>query len=311
MINHLQCFVESADTGSFSAAGRRLALTSAAVGKNVTSLENQLGVRLFQRSTRKLTLTESGALFLEEVRSGLATIQMAMDNLGVSAQQPSGTLKVSMGTHFGMHYLLPLMDEFLSCYPHLRPDWQFDNRKVDLIGERFDAAIGGGFELAQGVVARELAPSHSILAASSAYLARTQPFIEPEDLSHGKGIRIRSPQTGRIRNLVLRDSQDRQSAIILPVHITVNEPWACCQAAVMGLGIAVASLPNLLPYLESGQLVRVLPNWYADNGSLSLYFPTHKMLPAKTRVFVDFIIKKFREQQLSRKFDARLMFSER
>jgi DNA-binding transcriptional LysR family regulator len=111
-----------------------------------------------------------------------------------------------------------------------------------------------------------------------------------------------------VRNFILRDSQDRQAAISLPERMTFNEPEACCQAAVMGLGIAVASLPNLLPYLESGRLVRVLPNWYAENGTLSLYFPTHKMLPAKTRVFVDFVMEKFREQQLSRRFDARIMF---
>jgi len=225
-----------------------------------------------------------------------------------AVSSPSGPLKVSVGTHFGIHYLLPLLDEFLGRYPLIRPDWEFDNRKIDLIGERFDAAIGGGFELPQGIVARELAPAHTVLAASPAYLASKPAFVEPEDLAFGEGIRIRSPQTGRVRNFILRDSQDRQAAISLPERMTFNEPEACCEAAVMGLGIVVASLPNLLPYLESGRLVRVLPNWYAENGSLSLYFPTHKMLPAKTRVFVDFVIEKFREQQLSRRFDARIMF---
>jgi|SRR5471030_18708 len=308
MINHLECFVESADTGSFSAAGRRLALTSAAVGKNVTTLEAQLGVRLFQRSTRKLTLTEAGERFLLEVRGSLASIQRAMSSLDRSAQHPSGSLKVSVGTHFGLHYLLPLLDEFLTRYPLIRPDWEFDNRKIDLIGERFDAAIGGGFDLPQGVVARELAPAHVVLAASPAYLASKPPFLEPDDLIHGDGIRIRSPQTGRVRNFTLRDHQDRQAAISLPERMTFNEPEACCRAAVMGLGIVTASMPNVLPYLENGQLVRVLPGWYAENGSLSLYFPTHKMLPAKTRVFVDFVIEKFREQQLSLRFDARRMF---
>ncbi|OWS75432.1 LysR family transcriptional regulator [Pantoea sp. VS1] len=308
MINQLECFVVSADTGSFSAAGRRLALTSAAVGKNVTKLEAQLGVRLFQRSTRKLTLTEAGERFLLEVRDGLASIKTAVNSLDCSEQHPSGSLKVSVGTHFGIRYLLPLLEEFLGRYPRIRPDWEFDNRKIDLIGERFDVAIGGGFELPYGVVARELAPSHIVLAASPAYLAAKPPFVEPEDLARGEGIRIRSPQTGRVRNLTLRDSQNRQASISLPERMTFNEPEACCQAAVIGLGVAVASLPNLLPYLESGRLLRVLPNWYAENGSLSLYFPTHKMLPAKTRVFVDFVIEKFREQHLSSRFDARIMF---
>lgn len=308
MINHLECFVASADTGSFSAAGRRLALTSAAVGKNVTSLEEKLGVRLFQRSTRKLTLTEAGEQFLLEVRGSLTTIQMAINGLDSRAQHPSGSLRVSVGTHFGIHYLIPLVGEFLARYPLIRPDWEFDNRKIDLIGERFDAAIGGGFDLPQGVVARELAPAHTILAASRSYLATKPSFNEPGDLAYADGIRIRSPQTGQVRNITLRDSRDRQAAITLPERMTFNEPAACCEAAAKGLGIVIASLPNVLPYLESGQLVRVLPNWYAENGSLSLYFPTHKMLPAKTRVFVDFIVEQFRIQRLSQKFDARLSF---
>ena len=168
MLVHLDCFVISADTGSFSAAARQLGLTSAAVGKNVTTLETELGVRLFQRSTRKLMLTEAGERFLQEVRGGLTTVKMAMQGLSTSTERPSGTLKVSMGTYFGMHFILPLLVEFLARYPDIEPDWEFDNHKIDLIGERFDAAIGGGFDLPQGIVARELAPVHAVLAASPA-----------------------------------------------------------------------------------------------------------------------------------------------
>lgn len=306
MLVHLDCFVISADTGSFSAAARQLGLTSAAVGKNVTTLETQLGVRLFQRSTRKLMLTEAGERFLQEVRGGLTTVKMAMQGLSTSTESPSGTLKVSMGTFFGMHFILPLLAEFLELYPDIQPDWEFDNRKIDLIGERYDAAIGGGFELPQGIVARELAPVHAVLAASPAYLRQHPPFLEPDDLTRGHGIRIRSPQTGRIRNYMLRNAAGQQSPVGLPLRMTFNEPEACCRAAVMGLGMVMGNMPDLLPSLENGDLVRVLPDWYAEAGGIFLYFPTHKLLPAKTRVFVDFIIGKFREHQIARRIDARL-----
>lgn len=150
----LECFIRSAEVGSFAEAARRLSLTPAAVGKHVAQLEARLGVRLFQRSTRKLTLTEAGQRFLGEVSDSFRTIQYAVANLASAEGQPAGSLRVSMGTVFGRLYVLPLLGEFLRRYPAITPDWHFDNRQVDLIGQGFDAAIGGGFELPPGVISR-------------------------------------------------------------------------------------------------------------------------------------------------------------
>ena len=152
----IECFVRSAEGGSFAEAARHLSLTPAAVGKSVAKLEARLGVRLFQRSTRRLTLTEAGKLFLDEVSGSLTTIQNAVANLASAEGRPVGTLKVSMGTVFGNRYVVPLLGTFMQRFPDISPDWHFDNRQVDLIGQGFDAAIGGGFELPQGVVARKL-----------------------------------------------------------------------------------------------------------------------------------------------------------
>ncbi|QUY47415.1 LysR family transcriptional regulator [Serratia plymuthica] len=305
MLGYLECFVSSAENGSFSAAGRKLGISSAAVGKNVTRLETLLGVRLFQRNTRKLTLTEEGERFLQEVSGGLQSIQCAMKGVSSSGGIAAGTLKVSMGTAFGLHFVMPLLPAFLSRYPSIVPDWHFDNRKVDMIGEHFDAAIGGGIELAQGMIARELAPAHGILVASPDYLRRHPPLEQPEQLANHAGIFIRSPQTGRIRNLPLRNADNEQRAPLMTISMTVNEPEAAARAAEMGLGIALISMPNALPYLESGRLVRVLPVWYVDRGSVYLYFPTAKFLPSKTRVFVDYITEQFHLQKLAARFDAR------
>lgn len=305
MLGHLECFVSSAENGSFSAAGRKLGISSAAVGKNVTKLENLVGVRLFQRNTRKLILTEQGERFLQEVSGGLLTIQCALKGLSSGGGVPVGTLKISMGTTFGMTYVLPLLGEFLERYPAIIPDWNFDNRQVDLIGDKFDAAIGGGFELPQGIIARELAPSHSILVASADYLRRFDAITLPEQLNGCAGIRIRSPQTGRVSATPLRNGDNEQRALSLPIKMTVNEPEAASRAAEMGLGVALISMPHALPYLESKRLVRVLPEWYVDRGGIYLYFPTTKFLPTKTRVFVDYITERFHQQQLAKRFDAR------
>jgi len=307
-LSSIECFVRTTEAGSFSEAARRLGLTAAAVGKNVARLESNLGVRLFQRSTRSLKLTEAGELFLNEVSGSLATIQNAVANLADANGQPTGTLKVSLGNAFGREHIVPLLGDFLAQYPAIVPDWHFDNRAVDLIAEGFDAAIGGGFDLPPGLVARELARAHVVLTASKNYLDGKPAIEHPDQLRDHAGIYIRSPQTGRIRPFALINSKNtrnnEQIPINMSVRITMSDPAASLEAAEQGLGIAVTSLPNALPYLKSNRLVRVLPDWYADAGTLSLYFSAQKLLPAKTRAFVDFIVAHFRKQKLAQCFSA-------
>jgi DNA-binding transcriptional LysR family regulator len=300
----LECFVRSAEAGSFSEAARRLGMSSAAVGKNVARLEIELGVRLFHRSTRSLTLTEAGRRFLEEVSGGLASIQSAVANLASAEGQPAGVLKVSMGNGFGRTYMVPMLAPFLARYPAIAPDWHFDNRQVDLIREGFDAAIGGGIELPPGLVARELAPAHRVLVAAPTFQDDKPKLLSPSDLAAFDGIYIRSPQTGRIRTWPLRNRSNQQAAVTMRVRMTMSDPEAACESAQQGLGIALVSLPNALPYLHSGALVRVLPDWYADGGALSLYFAAQKLLPAKTRVFVDYVVEHFRAHKLAKLFSA-------
>lgn len=303
-LSSIECFVRAAEAGSFAEAARRLGLTPAAVGKNVARLESNLGVRLFLRSTRRLTLTEAGERFLAEVSGGLASIQGAVANLASSQGQPAGTLKVSMGMAFGRDYILPHLADFLARYPAIVPDWHFDNRPVDLVGEGFDAAIGGGFELPQGVIARQLAPAHRVLLASRDYLDNHAAIESPADLARHEGILIRSPQTGRVRSWPLRTRDDRQAAFELKLRMAMSDPEAACHAAAQGLGVTLVSTVHALPYLKRGTLERVLPDWYVDTGSLSLYFSAQKLLPAKTRVFVDFIVERFRQQKLAEQFNA-------
>jgi len=264
----------------------------------------RLGVRLFQRSTRRLALTEAGKLFLAEVSGSLTTIQNAVANLASAEGRPVGTLKVSMGTVFGNRYVVPLLGAFMERFPDISPDWHFDNRQVDLIGQGFDAAIGGGFELPQGVVARKLAPAHRVLVASPGYLAKRPPVREPEDLSRCKGILIRSPQTGRIRSWQLTSVEREHRPLVLKPGMTMSDSEAACCASAQGLGIALVSMPMAVPFLDSGDVVRVLPDWYVDDGNISVYYAEHKLLPGKTRAFVDFIIEQFAEKKLGQRFSA-------
>jgi len=197
-----------------------------------------------------------------------------------------------------------MLPAFLARYPAVQPDWHFDNRKVDLIAEGLDAAIDGGTELSPGVVARELAPAHVVAVASPAYLEGKPGPSEPGDLAQLEGIVMRSAHSGRLRERVLQSRTGAEAVLALKPRIVLSDPEAICRAALLGLGVALVAMPHALPHLERGTLVRLLPDWYADAGPISLYFAAQRLLPAKTRVFVDFVVEAFRQQRLAERFSA-------
>lgn len=302
---NLESFVRSAETGSFSAAGRRLALTPAAVSRNVAHLERNLGVRLFQRSTRGLMLTEAGERFLQSVQGGLDSIQGAIADITVNAGQPSGVLKLTAAPGLGIEYLLPLMPEFLERYPAVIPDWTFDNRPLDLIAGGFDAAIGGGFDLPLGMVARELARIHVIAVASPAFMQGKNRPKDPAELSEFAGLAMRSALNNRVRTHVMRNGAGVEVTAVQKPIMFMNDPDAVCRAALLGLGVCLMAMPYALTHLKSGALEWLLPDWHCDFGPISLYFASQKLLPAKTRVFVDFVTEAFRTQKLAEVFSGK------
>jgi DNA-binding transcriptional LysR family regulator len=301
---NLEAFVRSAEHQSFSEAARHLGLTPAAVSRNVAMLEKNLGVRLFQRSTRKQMLTETGARLLRSIGGNLDALQSAISEIGTENEAPAGILRVSLSPTVGIMHILPLLPAFLAQYPNVKPEWHFENRQVDLVAENYDAAIGGGFELSPGIISRTLAPAHIIAVASPAYMAQQAAPGGPADLAAHRGIVMRSLRTGRIRRWTLRNADGLEAPGSLPETIVVNDPAAMREAALLGLGVALVALVDVLPNLERGDLVRVLPRWYADAGSISLYYASGKLMPARTRTFVDFVADAFRRERLAERFTA-------
>ncbi|OCP09421.1 MULTISPECIES: LysR family transcriptional regulator [unclassified Ensifer] len=303
---NLESFVRSAEHAGFSGAARRLGLTPAAVSRNVAMLERNLGVRLFHRSTRKLTLTEEGERFLAAIRDNLDGLQSAIAAIAGDKGAPAGVLKVSLSPTFGTAHILPLLPAFLKKFPAIRIDWQFDNRQVDLVAEGFDAAIGGGFELSPGIVSRVLAPAHIIAVASPAYMESRPIPLDPEGLAVLDGIVMRSSQSGRIRHWTMRNAAGEEMAATPKETIAVNDPAAMREAAILGLGVTLITVPDALPYLASGALRRLVPKWYADAGPISIYYSSRTLLPAKTRAFVDFVAEHFRRERLAERFAGSL-----
>jgi DNA-binding transcriptional LysR family regulator len=295
---NLESFVRTAEGGSFSEAGRRLGLTAAAVSRNVAILERNLGVRLFHRSTRKLTLTEAGERFLVSINGNLDALQAAIAEASAHSGEPAGVLKVSLIPTFGVTHILPLLPPFLAKYPRIKPEWHFENRPVDLIAENYDAAIGGAFDLAPGLVARTLAPVHVVAVASPAFMSGRSLPADPSGLAAYNGIVMRSLHTGRIRHWMLRNVNGIEMAGTLTETIVVNDPAAMREAARLGLGVSLIALFDVLRELERGDLIRLLPDWYADAGAVSLYYASRTLIAAKTRVFVDFIVNAFKSERL-------------
>jgi DNA-binding transcriptional LysR family regulator len=303
---NLESFVRSAEGGSFSEAARRMSLTPAAVSRNVAMLERNLGVRLFHRSTRSLTLTEAGESFRLSITGNLEGIQAAIAAIATDDGEPSGTLKVSLPPTLGTMHILPLLPDFHARYPRVQPEWHFENRPVDLIREGYDAAIGGGLELSPGLVARTLAPAHIVAVASPAAVERLTLPVDPSGFHALDGIVMRSLRTGRTRHWTLRDAEGREVTEALRETIVVNDPTAMREAAVLGLGVAMLAVPDVLAELHSGRLFRLCPQWYADAGAISLYYASRALLPGKTRAFVDWIGSAFRQQRLAERFAGSL-----
>jgi DNA-binding transcriptional LysR family regulator len=253
-----------------------------------------------------LTLTDAGERFLLAIRDNLEELQQAISGMSTDGGEPAGALKVSMGLNFGADYILPLLPSFLARYPGIRPDWQFTTRQIDLIADGYDAAIGGGIEWTPGVVSRALGPLHLIAVAAPEYLKNRTLPADPTGLEAFEGIAWRSSRTGRVRERIMRNAAGTEIPVKLTETIVFDDPEASCRAALLGLGVTLIAMCHALPHLERGALVRLVPHWYIDGGPISIYYASRTLLPAKTRVFVDFVVEAFVRDRLAERFAGSL-----
>lgn len=301
---NLEAFLRSAEHGSFSEAARRLSLTPAAVSRNVAVLERNLGVRLFTRSTRRLTLTEAGESFRLAIGDKVDGLKAAIADAADDAGEPAGRLRVSLAPNFGVEHIVPLLPEFLARYPRIQPEWRFEGRPVDLYAEGYDAAIGGALELSPAVVARTLAPAHIVAVAAPTYLDACRAPADPSGLADLDGIVMHRRGDGRPRHWTMRDAGGHEMRGPTRERIIVDDPAAARAAARLGLGVAMLAVPDAIADLEEGRLVRLLPEWWAEAGTISIYYASRKLLPAKTRAFVDWIAEAFRTRRLAQRFSG-------
>jgi len=279
-------FVQAAETRSFSEAGRSLGVSSSAVGKSVSRLEERLGVRLFHRSTRSITLTAEGALFLERCRRILCEVEAAELELSETRQAPRGRLRISLPL-VGM-LVMPALTTFMQRYPAIELDVDFSDRLVDVVEEGFDVVMRTGEPTDSRLMSRPLGSYRLQLVASPAYLAsRGTPGV-PADLARHSCLQHKFPTTGKFEPWPLARSEDAPEWR-LPTSMACNTSAALLDVAMAGLGIAC--LPDFMvrPAIERGELVPVLDTHVRHQGTFRLLWPSSKHLAPKLRVFIDFM----------------------
>ena len=284
-LSDLEIFARVVSAGSLSAAGRELDLSPAVVSKRLRRLEDHLGTRLLQRTTRQIALTEAGQGYFERIIPILAGLDEAEAFVTRRSTIARGTLKITAPTSFGRLHIAPYLRQFMADNPDLNINLMLTDKIVDIVGEGIDLAIRIGELADSSLVAKRLAPVSRILVAAPAYFKeRTQPKSLNDLISHiciaphnGEAWRLEGPEG---------------SVVFRPVGpLLTNSSEVVREAVIGGVGIALRSTWDIGPELASGALLRVLP-LYEGNRSVAIHalYPSKQFLPAKVRLFIDYLV---------------------
>lgn len=285
-LNGFMVFVQVAETRSFVAAGRLLGVSASAVGKSVARLEEKLGVRLFHRSTRSVTLTAEGTLFLERSRRILAEIEAAELELSQLTAAPRGRLRVSLPLVSSL--MLPVLGEFMRAYPAIELDLDFTDRMVDVIEEGFDAVVRTGEPADSRLSARRLGSFQMHLVASPDYLARRGVPRTPADLLQQTCLHYRFPNSGKLEVWAMRQTPG-EPELQLPTSMICNNIETRVCFALQGLGIAFLPDFAIREPLADGRLVPILTDHVERTGLFHVLWPASKHPSPKVRALVDFL----------------------
>jgi len=286
----MSVFAKAVESGSFSAAGEALRMSSQLVGKHVQTLEQHLGVRLINRTTRRQHLTEAGFAFYERVKIILAEVEAAEGMAAMSGGPPRGRLRINAPVSFGVHALSKRLHDYLAAYPEVSIDMSLSNRHVDLIDEGFDLAFRVGELSDSGLIARALAPYRLRLCAAPSYLNNHPPVTHPIDLEQHECLGFSYTE---LRTRWTFEGPDGDIAVPVSGKLMVDSGEALLMAARAGMGILLQPCELVRDDLAAGRLVQLLPEYPIPTRPFHLlYAPDRRMTP-KLRSFIDFAIATF------------------
>ncbi|CAB3960425.1 MULTISPECIES: LysR family transcriptional regulator [Burkholderia] len=288
-------FVHAADGGSFAAAGRMLGITSAAVSKNVAGLEQALGVRLMNRTTRTLKLTDEGSVFLREARVALDALDAAVDSIVAQRLGPQGRVRISTSAAFGREHLQPVLPGLLARYPGLSVEADFDDRIVDVVRDGYDIVIRGGNIHDSALVSRPVFRMNTVLVASPAYLARHGIPRAPDELGTHRLIARRflggavATWSFRMRGGSIVAVDPGETALL-----TFSAPEAVLQAARDGLGIAQVGVHLAWAHLRAGSLKVLLHRHHLPGTyEMAMQYPHRALKASRVQATVDYLLDAF------------------
>lgn len=285
-LNTLVVFVRVAESRSFTAAAQRLGLTSSAVSKAISRLEGELGVRLLNRSTRLVTLTNDGASFFDRCREILTSIEDAERAVTLAKATPHGRLRVQMPVGFGRRVAVPALRKLAQTHPGLVVDAELSDRVADLAYEGFDAAIQIGQVSDERLVARTLCRLRFTALASPEYLARHGEPKTPDDLREHQCLAYVSPLTGGYRPWEFaKDGQSFSKRV--SGSLNVNNADSLVEAAITGMGIVMISNFIAASAISSGQLIPILTDYVAPGPKVYVVYPPSRIVSLKLQVLIE------------------------
>ena len=286
-IEQMRTFVAVADTGSFTKAGKFLTKSKALVSKHVGDLEERLGARLLNRTTRKVGLTDLGEAYLQRARDLLAEFEALEESVRDNAKTPRGRLKITAPQVFGELELMELVCAFQAAHPEIQPEIFLSDRVVDLVGEGFDVAIRVAAMPDSSLIVRRLCDVKIHICASAAYLARAGTPQTVSDLNDHEAIidtNMGARETWRVRDLALGTTATVRPKPVL----AINSALAVRQAALAGEGLAACPEFVVARDIAQGRLIEVLPGAFDHALALHLLYPHRLHLSARVRAFIDF-----------------------
>lgn len=286
-LDDIAVFVQVVRDGSFTNAAERLELSRSVVSKYVTRLEERLGARLLNRTTRRLSLTEAGQVFYERSRRGLEDIEEAEAEVSRLQEEPRGVLRINSPMSFGILHIAPLLPDFLEQYPEVSVDMNLDDRKVDVIEEGFDVSIRITDLPDSSLVARRLGPCRHTIVAAPSYLKTHGTPQTPDDLRDHNIIAYQYQESATHWHFLMPDR--KQVTVPVGGSIQMNNSLALREALLGGVGIMRTPTFVVGGDIAAGRLIPLLRNFQTLELSIYLVYPQRRHLSPKIRAFVDFV----------------------
>ncbi|HTJ03147.1 MAG TPA: LysR substrate-binding domain-containing protein [Methylovirgula sp.] len=289
VFNELSTFVAVAEQRNFTQAAARLGLAPPTVSQTIRALEERLGVRLLNRTTRSVALTQAGETLLARMQRALREVDEALDDVNLLRDTPAGSLRLIVARTPALQLLAPLVPRFLADFPAIKFEIAVSDSRVDLVSQRFDAGIHIEHRIEKDMVTKRFYPPFKFIAvAAPSYLDQHARLKSPADLNAHNCIRQRLPFDTPVIPWEF-EKQGQRLAVAVDGPLTVDDPHFALNTVLAGAGIGYFPEPFVARFLADGRLRAVFKDWAAQSAGLFLYYPSRRQLPAPLQAFLKFV----------------------